>query len=135
MTKKGIINSIYNNCNVRLKPSKVCDGVGVFAIKPIKSGEILFKDVEPDSTYIKFSEIKGVGDSVLEYLKSMCNSDDEGLFLSRTVSNINISYFINHSNNPNVEHDLILDVYKTIKDIGIGEELVCLYNKNEKNGF
>jgi SET domain-containing protein len=131
MIKKEIIDSIYNDCNVRLKPSKVCTGVGVFSIKPIKKGEILFKDVTPDKVYIKFSELDGVDENVLTYLKSMCNSDEKGLYLSRTVNNINISYFINHSNNPNIIHDLKLDIYYAIKDISIGDELVCEYMEKE----
>jgi SET domain-containing protein len=129
--KKKIINSIIEDCNVRLKPSKVCSGVGVFSIKPIKSGVVVFRDVVPDNTYINFNELNGVGDDVLNYLKNMCNCNDNGLYLSRTVNNINISYFINHSDNPNVEHDLTLDVYRTIRDIDIDEELLCFYNKDE----
>lgn len=135
MEKKEIINSIINNCNVRLKPSKVCDGVGVFSIKPIEKGEVLFKDVTPDVTYIEFSELNGVDETTFHYLKTMCNSDDKGIYLSRTINNINVSYFINHSDTPNVEHDLELDVYKVIKKIDIDEELVCTYKKEEKYEF
>ena len=39
---RKIIDSIKYNCNVRLKPSTVCDGVGVFAIRDIKKGEQVF---------------------------------------------------------------------------------------------
>lgn len=133
--KNKIIDSILNNCNVGLKPSSVCNGVGVFAIKPIKIGDILFKDVNPDSTYIKFTEISDINDDVLNYLKSMCNTNENGIFLSRTVNNINISYFVNHSDNPNVEHDLELDRFKAIRDINIGEELLCIYTEIDKNNF
>lgn len=135
MEKKEIINSIINNCNVRLKPSKVCDGVGVFSIKPIEKGEVLFKDATPDVTYIEFSELNGVDETTFHHLKTMCNSDDKGIYLSRTINNINVSYFINHSESPNVEHDLELDVYRVIKNVGIGEELVCTYKKEERRGF
>jgi SET domain-containing protein len=133
--KKKIINSILKNCNVRLKPSTICDGVGVFCIKPIKMGEVLFTDVKPDTIYIKFTELVGIDDTILNYLKSMCNSDNDGIYLSRTINNINITYFINHSNNPNVEHDLTMDVYKAIRDINVGEEILCTYNEQEQIGF
>jgi SET domain-containing protein len=129
--KSKIIDSIYNDCNVRLKPSTVCDGVGVFAIKLIKNGTILFKDVIPDNVHIEFNELEGVDVNVLTYLKTMCNSDENGLYLSRTVNNINVSYFINHSDTPNVEHDLSLDIYRTIKDISPNEELLCTYSNEE----
>jgi SET domain-containing protein len=131
MTKKEIVTSIHNDCNVRLQPSKVCDGVGVFAITLIKSGTHLFKDVMPDNIHIPFEELNDIKPNILTYLKSMCNCDTTGLYLSRTVNNINISYFINHSDEPNVEHDLTLDVYHTIKDIQPGDELLCRYTNAE----
>lgn len=131
MTKQQIINSIYHNCNVRLKPSTVCDGVGVFAITPIQSGTILFKDVQPDTIHIPYDELIDVSAPVMSYLTSLCNSDNRGLYLSRTVNNINISYFINHSDTPNVAHDLTTDIYYAIKDIAIGDELVCMYSAKE----
>ena len=37
-----IYKSIEKYCNVHLKPSKVCDGVGVFALVDIKKGTVLF---------------------------------------------------------------------------------------------
>jgi len=57
----------------------------------------------------------------------MCNSNDEVLFLSRTVSAINVSYYVNHSDNYNVYHDIELDRYVTTKDIKAGEEILCKY--------
>lgn len=130
--RKQIINSILNNCNVRLQPSTVCDGVGVFAITLIPVGTALFKDVIPDTEYIKFTELSSIPDTVISYLVSMCNSDESGIYLSRTVNNINISYFVNHSENPNVEHDLNHDEYRAIRNINVGEEILCVYCENEK---
>ena len=130
--RKQIINSILNNCNVRLQPSTVCDGVGVFAIIPIPAGTALFKDVIPDKEYIEFSELENVPKEILNYLISMCNSDETGIYLSRTVNNINISYFVNHADAPNVEHDLIHDEYRAIRNIDAGEEILCVYYENEK---
>ena len=128
-----IINSILNNCNVRLQPSTVCDGVGVFAITPIPVGTILFRDVHPDTEYIEFDEISTIPEVVLNYLISMCNSDETGISFSRTVNNINISYFVNHSDAPNVEHNLIRDEYRVIRNIDVGEEILCVYYENEKS--
>jgi SET domain-containing protein len=131
MTKQQIINSIHQDCNVRLKPSTVCDGVGVFAIKPIANGTVLFKDVQPDTTYITYDELTDINVDVISYLTSLCNSDDCGLYLSRSTNNINITYFINHSDTPNVAHNLMSDVYYAITDIAIGDELVCEYSSKE----
>ncbi len=131
--RKQIINSILNNCNVRLQPSTVCDGVGVFAITPIPAGTTLFKDVIPDTEHIEFAEITNVPKEVLSYLISMCNFDEKGIYLSRTVNNINISYFVNHSETPNVEHNSILDEFRTIRNIDAGEEILCIYYESEKS--
>ena len=124
---KKIIDSIKYNCNVRLKPSKVCDGVGVFALIDIPADTILFNDIDPDMNFITWDEIGDIKDEVKVYLKSMCNSNESGLFLSRTVSAINVSYYVNHSDNYNVYHDIELDRYVTTKDIKAGEEILCKY--------
>jgi len=133
--RQKIINSIYNNCNLRLKPSKVCSGVGVFSIIPIKKGTTLFQDVISDKIHIKWSELEGVDKEVLRYLNIICNFDKEGLFLSRTVNNINLAYFVNHSEQPNVKHDLEKDIFITLRDIEPDEEILCLYDKEDMVDF
>lgn len=130
---KKIINSIRYSCNVCLKPSRVCDGIGVFALTDIDANTILFDDIEPDNTFITWKEIGDIDPEVKAYLKRMCNSNDEGLFLNRTVSAINISYYVNHSDNYNVHHDLNLDRYVTTKDIKAGDEILCKYLFSEIN--
>ena len=132
MTKKEIIDNISKNTKLRLKPSKVCDGVGLFSIVEIKKDEIIFDDVTADDIYIRWDEIPNLRGEVKNYLNSMCNSDKNGLYLSRTPNNINLAYFVNHSDNPNVFHDLELDRFIAIKDIGVDEEIVCVYNEDEK---
>ena len=132
MTKREIIDNISKNTKLRLKPSKVCDGVGLFSIVEIKKDEIIFDDVTADDVYIWWDEIPDLRDEVKNYLNSMCNSDKNGFYLSRTPNNINLAYFVNHSDNPNVFHDLELDKFIAIKDIGVDEEIVCVYNENEK---
>lgn len=131
MTKQTIIQNILHNTNLRLKPSKVCDGVGLFTILPIKKGEVLMKDVTADTTFISWAELPGLHEDVKSYLNTMCNSTAHGIFLSRTPNNINLSYFVNHSKSPNVTHDLNLDEFVAIQDIKSGEEIVCMYTQEE----
>ncbi len=133
--KQTIIENISNNTKLQLKPSKVCGGVGLFTIVEIKKGEKIFDDVIPDDIYIKWSEIPNLKDEVKFYLNTICNSDNEGVYLSRTPNNINLAYFVNHSNNPNVIHDLEKDSYTAIRDIGLNEEIVCVYNNVEMVDF
>lgn len=132
MIKKEIIDNISKNTKLRLKPSKVCDGVGLFSIMEIKEGEAILDDVTADDIYIRWDEITDLREEVKNYLNSMCNSDEGGLYLSRTPNNINLAYFVNHSDNPNVFHNLELDRFIAIRDIGVDEEIVCIYNEDEK---
>ena len=124
-----ILHSINHYGKTKLAPSLICDGVGVFAITNIPAGFILFQDVESDTIYIPFAQIHD--QNILNHLKSTCNSDKFGIWLSRTYNNINMSYYINHSETPNVFHDLTLDRYVTITNIQPGHELTCTYTKEE----
>jgi hypothetical protein len=133
--KQIIIENISNNTKLQLKPSKVCGGVGLFTITEIKKGEKIFDDVTADDIYIKWNEIPNLKDEIKFYLNTMCNSDNEGVYLSRTPNNINLSYFVNHSNNPNIIHDLEKDSFTALRDIGLDEEIVCVYYKYEMVNF
>lgn len=131
MKKEKIINSIRNNCNVYLKPSTVCDGVGVFALIDIPKGTELFTDIKPDKDFISWDEIGEIPNEVKKYLSYICLYDSKGIYLSRTTSAINISYYVNHSENFNVLHISEKDKYITTTDIKKGEEILCLYTEDE----
>jgi SET domain-containing protein len=131
MTKEKIIYSIRNNCNVYLKPSTVCNGVGLFALIDIPMGTVLFEDIQPDSQFISWDEIGYIPEEVKRHLGNLCISVENGIFLNRTASAINLSYYINHSEKCNVVHLIDIDRYVTVKDISKGEEILCVYNKEE----
>lgn len=129
--RKHILESIKYECFVHLKPSLVCDGVGVFALRPIKQGTVLFADVVPDRDFTTWDSLVGTDPKVISYLKKMCNISENGIYLSQTVNNINLSYYVNHSNQPNVFHNREVDRFITIKDIFEGEEILCKYESDE----
>lgn len=131
MLKQKIIYNILYNTKLRLKPSLVCDGIGLFAIRPIERGEVIFQDVISDTTFIKWTELPNLHLDVKLYLNSICNSTKDGIFLSRTPNNINLAYYVNHSDSPNIIHDLNLDTFTAMRDINIDEELVCKYTQEE----
>lgn len=127
----NVLNSILNDCYIQLKPSKVCNGVGIFALRTIPKGTILFTDVEPDSNLIPWESLEQVDELVIKYLNSICNTSEKGVYLNRTVNNINVTYYVNHSEEPNVLHDRALDWFITLIDIQVGEELLCTYEPQE----
>lgn len=129
--RKHIIESIKYESYVRLRPSTVCDGVGVFALRPIKKGVTLFAEALPDIEFCLWENLKEVHPNVLNYLRTMCNTTDKGLYLSQTINNINLSYYVNHSIEPNVLHDKVVDKFYTIRDIEEGEEILCIYSADE----
>ena len=131
MEKTDIIFNILNNTKLKLKPSKVCNGVGVFSICKIKKDEKLFSDVNSDTMYISWDDIKGIPKSTESYLRTIANVADGGIYLSRTPNNINLAYYVNHSNNPNVYHNLDTDEFYTICDIDEDVELVSTYSDSE----
>jgi SET domain-containing protein len=134
-SRKKIIESVKHHTKTRLKPSTVCDGVGVFALKHIKAGENIFPDLNSDNIFIEWTEIDDADPAIINYLNSLCNTNKNGFFLARTPNEINISYYINHSDNDNVSHNIEEDVYIAKRDIRLGEELLCKYNKQEKESF
>lgn len=131
MEKSDIIYNIVNNTKLKLKPSGVCDGVGVFSICKINKDEKLFSDVSCDTIYILWDEITDIPKSTKFYLNSIANCDDDGIYLSRTPNNINLSYYVNHSNNPNVYHNLNTDEFFAVRDIEEGVELLANYTDSE----
>lgn len=133
MNRNKLIEAILKNTKMKLKPSCVCDGVGLFAIEDIKKGQELFPDLNPDKDYITWVELNDLGLNAKEYLARICNSDTEGIFISRTPNQINISYYVNHSDNPNVIHNKELDTFIALKDIKAEEELLCTYDKEDQD--
>jgi SET domain-containing protein len=131
MMRKHILDSIKQECFVRLKPSKVCDGVGVFALRLIPAGTILFADVVPDTDFVRWDQLDDINPIITSYLSSICNTTPDGLYLSQTVNNINLSFYVNHSAKPNVFHDRKLDRFVTLEDIQEGEEILCKYESDE----
>lgn len=133
MNKEKVISSIVYEGKFQLKPSKVCDGVGVFTLIDIPTNTMLFNDIQPDNNFIQWSELPEIGSSVKEYINSICNSTEEGFYLSRTINQVCIPYYINHSEEPNVKHYINEDVYVTSRLVKAGEELLCRYKPEEIN--
>lgn len=131
MMRKHILDSIKNESYVHLKPSKVCNGVGVFALRLIPKDTVLFADVIPDKDFARWDQLDDIPTEVVAYLNSMCNTSKEGLYLSQTVNNINVSYYVNHSTYPNVFHKKDTDRYITLRDVQEGEEILCTYDSEE----
>lgn len=128
--KDILLLNLKNNSNLYLAPSKVCDGVGVFALIPIKNNFKLFADVKSHKYHILYEELS-LDERVIKKLKSLCHFDNKGIFLPSSLNNFDFSYFVNHSLNANVIHNFEEDAYYTIRDIDMDEEILCNYPNDE----
>lgn len=133
-SKEAIVDSISKYGNVQLKPSTVCYGVGVFATVDIPPEVELFgPNVTPDTTLITWEDLENVDERVVKYLKTVCNSTEAGILLSRQFNSINASYYVNHHRTSNVRHDRSSDRFYTLRTVLAGEEILCTYEADEQD--
>ena len=110
-----------------LAPSKVCDGVGVFSLCNIPKGTVIWKERQ--------EAIKVPWDKIPEWMEnniaSMTWCDEEGFWIDCDLDRIYQAYYVNHSDNPNLDVDEE-DIYFTIRDVKKDEELLYRYSKIEQ---
>jgi hypothetical protein len=126
--KESKIN--INEQYVELRPSTVCNGVGVFAIKDIAIGTDIFYNSRKDKFYtwdvITDTEVK-------KLIERLCHTNELGFYISDHPVNLGMSYYVNHHDVPNVEYNEHLDTYIAIKNITKGQELLTNYPKREQD--
>jgi len=126
--KKHVLDSLYNESYVCLNPSKVCEGVGVFALRDIPSNTYLFYDMSPDVDFIRWETVSDLPQNVIEYLRQICIKNDVGFYLSKTYNNISFAHYVNHSDTPNAIYYKDLKRWKTLRSIEEGEEILTKYD-------
>lgn len=132
--KKQILQELLNKSIVKLAPSQINGaGVGVFALSKIEKEEIVFDT--NTNIFIKWGEINGIDENILKYIQQICHYNDQGFWIDCPVNKINPSYYVNHSEDPNLYHDTETDTFIAIKTIEIGEELTCVYPLNERDWY
>ena len=111
-----------------LAPSKVCGGVGVFSLRDIPKDTIIWKEKQK-VVKVSWDEISN---EISDYVCSMTWNDDDGFYLDCDLDRMYQAYYVNHSDNPNVD---VYDNqwYITIRDIKKGEELLYRYSEDEKD--
>lgn len=126
------LRSLRNN-NCRIKASPI-SGVGVVAIKNIKKGTELFIGAGDRKLFrFKSSELSGVDKETMGMVKGFFVRDQKGDYLipEGGLDNINIAFFMNHSNKPNVMSD-DGDSFFAARNIKKGEELTVNYSAFDK---
>ncbi len=109
-----------------LKPAE--HGIGVFAAHDIKKDTYLRLFREKDSP---LSAIVRKKEDVPEYFKQFCLDRGETLLCPQDFGRMEIGWHLNHSKNPNAEHDENYNYYAS-HDIKEGEEITINYNSLEE---
>jgi SET domain-containing protein len=137
MSKNKLIKHLENDIYCRIGVSKI-SGVGVIAIKDIPKGIDPFKTLSKEKEKIielNKNDIKKVDPNVKKILGDFFGNLNTYDVLASGPNNINVSFYMNHSDKPNI--DIIDNIYKnnskfmgfiTNKKIKKGEELTINYN-------
>ena len=137
-----ILDYIKNEIYFRVKPSSI-EGVGLFAIKDIPEGTDIFREfwssAELSSFQIEKSKLYGTHPGVVRMLQDYWKHDDkfQYFYLPKNYKFMH-TYYINHSDNPNIEHYYRNDETQgvvTIRDILEGEEIVEDYTIYHADGL
>lgn len=129
MTKKQEILAQLKNTYCRLKPSKI-EGVGVFAIRDIPEGINPFGKAFPEVWHeFQQEELKDLPQEIIELLDVFYVVEKDGSVYipEKALNGIDISFFVNNSENPNIKTiDGGLN-FVALRKIKKGEELVISY--------
>lgn len=136
MKKQKFLEHLKNDVYCRIGISQI-HGVGVIAVKDIPQGTTPFKSLNQHKNEIvtaSVEEMKNIGihKNVIEIARDFFGSSEQNTcdMYHYGPNDINISYYLNHSINNNIDLIVTDDVYYgfiTNKDIKIGEELFINY--------
>ena len=135
-----VIDYIKDYVNITLKPSPV-NGVGVFSLRLIKKGEILFKEWDGDSKLysLKQSDINSLNDETKQHILDMWSFEKMGDgyeligYLNKGCHWIYKTpiHWVNScgwDEEPNVDRNTL----EALRDIKQGEEILFKYGKYNK---
>jgi SET domain-containing protein len=111
-----------------LYPSKVCKGVGVYALTTIPKDTCIFKSIGAEK--VNWSNIN---QDLIPKIQSLTNWDDRGFWINSDLSRLSAEYYVNHSYEPNVMYDHNTYSLYAIRDIKKDEELLQYYLPTERD--
>ena len=126
--KNSIIKKLENTY-CRLKRSKI-DGVGIFAIRDIPKNKNPFQGIRKQKWYkLKLSDFKNLDKEVLKMIDDFFDIEKDGkVFIPELgLNGMDISFFLNHSEKPNIKTTNKGSHFLTLRKIKRGEELTVSY--------
>ena len=128
-SQKEKILEILKKTYCRLQPSQI-QGVGVFAIRNIPKGINPFPDSRPFSwSEFYLSELKTLDPEIIKMIEAffVVEKDKNVLIPEFGLNGMDISFFVNHSENPNLSTIDEGFTFVAIRNIKKGEELSVSY--------
>lgn len=130
MTKHELLNELSGNTWVMLRPSSI-EGIGVFAIRDIPRGcrDMFGKpDAADEWITVPKEEIENLPAHARFLVGNYCLYDEENYFIpAHGFKKMDVSLFLNHSDNPNIISINDGDHFEATRDIREGEELLIDY--------
>ena len=129
LRKKILSNLEKTFC--RLKKSEL-HGVGIFAIRDIKIGTDIFQGIMQQGRCVfDFKDLDFLDDAIKEMVKDFCIVDEKGRaqISEGGLIGMDMSYYLNESDDPNINTTDGGTMFVANRDIKKGEELTCCYTK------
>ena len=131
MKKRELLKDLEENIYCRLQPSPI-HGIGIFAIRDIPRGVNPFRGSR-EAQWKKFrvSEIRNnshIPEEVEEFIFDLYPIRNDIIYIpNHSLNAVDISYFLNHGDEPNVTPQGDGNTFVTSREIKKGEELVSNY--------
>lgn len=116
----------HSNVFVRLSCSDL-HGVGVFAIKNIPANTEIFRGDKSQPVVVEKKIVDAQEEEIKKLYNDFCAIESGKYYCPDSFNNMNVSYFLNESKNPNVRTDDGHCFY-TMRIIKKGEELTVDYS-------
>ncbi len=126
-TKEKILASLENTY-CRLKPSEV-SGVGVYAIRDIPSGTVLVQGQRHDEWFsFTTEELAHLDEEVLNMIEDFFVEENGVVRIPESgLDGMDMSFYVNHSENPNATTYDDGFTFTSTRDIKKGEEITVSY--------
>jgi len=133
MDKSRLLAELSQSTFVMLRPSPL-SGVGVFAIIDIPKGcRDMFSAPDPEERWITLSkkEVDSLPEQAQFMIGNYCLYDEELNYFvpEKGFKKMDVSLFINHSDQPNIQSINDGDYFEALRDIKAGEELLLDYGE------
>lgn len=115
----------------RLRPSPLA-GVGVFAIRLIPRGTYIFEPDDEDLVMVPTKSARALEVPLRQLYEDFCVQKDDIYKCPSSFNQLTPSWYLNHSNRPNVAADRSLKFY-ALRDISADEELTTNYRTYSEN--